>query len=263
MHPTIKNLLGISLILVLITLSVGLGFTTLAISSGVNRVESQEFTVSGEAEVQAVPDVAIFTYTVLDEGSMDVAELQKNNTEVDTSIVDYLKENGVEDKDIKTLSYNVDPQRSYEICEPGKECGPDKIVSYTVRKVVRVKVRDIDDAGQFVAVVVEEGADSVSNLRFEIDDEEKYQNQAREEAIAKAREKAEGMAKAGKFKVGKLTYIDEGYYSGSNDYAYEESYLQAVPMAKSIDSEYTPDPTPIQVGESTISASVTLTFEMK
>jgi len=262
MHPTIKNLLGISLILVLVTLAVGLGFTTAAINSGINQVQAQSFTVTGEAEIQAVPDVAEFTYTIIDEGSLDLAKLQEHNTEVDTAINDYLKENGVESKDIKTTSYNVYPERSYKICEVGEECEPDKIVSYTVNKVVRVKVRDIDSAGQFVAVVVEKGADSVSNLSFKIDNDEELKKEAQEKAIAKAREKAEGMAKAGKFKVGKLLDIDEGYSYTENDYAYEESYV-AAPMMKSVEVQAIPEPTPIEVGESTISSSVTLTFEMK
>ena len=77
-----------------------------------------------------------------------------------------------------------------------------------------VKIRDFAKIGNILTGVAENGANSVSQLSFTLDDPTSVQDQARNEAISKAIEKAKGVAKAGGFRVGRLLSIEEngGYY---------------------------------------------------
>lgn len=176
------------------------------------RVDSstlKSFTVSGEGEVIAVPDVAEFTFSVITEGK-DLSVIQKENTEKMNSAIKFLKDSGIKDEDIKTQNYNVSPRYEYYPCNFGESCPPPKIVGYNISQSVLVKARDFGKVGDLLAGVVKNGANSVSQMRLAIDDPSEFQNKAREEAIKKAKEKAVSIAKAGGFKLGDLLSIEEG-----------------------------------------------------
>jgi uncharacterized protein YggE len=88
-------------------------------------------------------------------------------------------------------------------------CPPSEIVGYTVTQTVKVKVRDFAKIGDIMSGVVKNGANNVSSLSFTIDDPAKLQDEARAKAIAEAKSRAEEIAKAGGFKLGKLVAIDD------------------------------------------------------
>ncbi len=179
----------------------------------------RSFSVSGEGKVVAIPDVVQFTFSVITEGGMDLANLQAENTGKTNKIIDFIKSQGVEDKDIKTESYNVQPRYQYYQCnrifiEDGADpCPPAEIVGYTISQTVLVKARDFSKVGEFLAGAVENGANSVSQLSFTIDDRNAIENQAREQAIKKAKEKAKSIAEAGGFRLGRLLSIEEGGFT--------------------------------------------------
>jgi len=180
------------------------------------------FTVSGEGKAVAVPDVAEINLGVLTEGGKNLTDLQKENTEKINKIVSFLKEEGIDEKDIKTQYYNISPryqsipcrsailQTYSEIIAP---CPPSlsEIIGYTISQNLSVKVRDLSKAGDILAGAVERGANNVSGPNFTVDDPVKFQNEAREKAIKQAREKAKSTAKASGFRIGKLISIQEGF----------------------------------------------------
>lgn len=166
------------------------------------------FSVSAEGKAVMVPDTAKFTFTVLAQGGTNPVKLQKDNTAKVNAIIKYLQEQGVDKKDIKTEGYYLNPQYSYSVCREGT-CPPSKITGYEVRNTTSVKTKDFDKAGELIAGVTERGANEVSGLDLTVDDKTAIENQAREEAMKKATEKARSMAKAGGFRLGRLLSIDE------------------------------------------------------
>lgn len=180
-------------------------------------VPERSFTVSGEGKVVAVPDIAQLSVGVLTEGGKNLTELQKQNTEKINRIISYLKEQGINEKDIKTEYYNISPRYQYFSCTPvplGLEfrpCPPSEIIGYSISQSVSVKIRDLDKTGGIISGVVEQGANTVSGPNFTVDDPVALQNEARKEAIKQAREKARSMAKTGGFRIGKLISIQEGF----------------------------------------------------
>lgn len=225
----------------------------------------RSFSVSGEGKVTAVPDIASFTFSVITEGGKDLGALQKENTEKMNKAIDFIKENDVEAKDIKTSNYSLNPRYQYFDCSrvfsadsSVKPCPPPEIVGYTINQTVSVKIRDFAKIGEIMSGVVSVGANNVSQLSFGIDDQTMVEAGARSEAIMKAKAKAKMVAQAGGFKLGKLIAIEEG----SNYYRpimYSAKAMDAVGMGG---AEMAPAPA-IEAGSQDVTVSVTLRYEIK
>ena len=259
MSEQIKNSFYIT---VIITLLIG-AFSTVKYVSSYSKASQptsyRSFNVSGDGKAVAVPDVARFSFGVVSEGGKDIASLQKQNTDKVNKAIAYLKDNGVDQKDITTQNYSVDPRYQYFNCSGDgvKPCPPSEIVGYTVNQGVAVKIRDFNKVGNILAGVVENGANSVSQLQFTIDDPTAVQNEARAEAIDKAKVKAEAIAEAGDFKLGRLLSIDEG---GNPNYpvAYDNGYGMGGAVPQSLKTSPNIEP-----GSQEVSINVTLTYEIK
>jgi uncharacterized protein YggE len=249
----IKSYLFISIIATLLIFAVSGAVYVYFYSKSIEPSSYRSFSVSGEGKAVTVPDIAQFTFSVVTEGGLNITELQKENTEKVNKAIEFVKDNDIDDKDIKTQSYNLTPRYQYYRCETSP-CPPPEIVGYSVTQSVLVKIRDFDKIGGLFSGVVEKGANSVSQLSFTIDDPTAVQNEAREEAIEKAKEKARGIAKAGGFRLGKLLSIQEG--------GIEPVYKYAMPEEAMGIGGAAPSPT-IEPGSQEVTINVTLTYEIK
>lgn len=214
MSAKIKDYLGIAIIATLAVFAGVLISFAYIYYQAIKPSSFRSFSVSGEGKITTVPDVAEFNFSIITEGGKDLAALQEQNTKKVNDAIAFVKSKGVGEKDIKTQSYQVDPRYQYFNC-PGPRggevvaCPPPEIVGYAIHQNVQVKARDFTKVGELIGGVVQNGANSVSGLMFTIDDPFKVQNDARAEAIAKAKEKAEAIAAAGGFRLGRLLSIEE------------------------------------------------------
>lgn len=180
-------------------------------SESIQPSSFRSFSVSAEGKAISIPDVAPFTFSVVTQGDKNLANIQKENSDKMNKAIAFVKSSGVQDKDIKTQNYNVQPRYQYYSCpKDGGACPPSQIVGYEITQTVLVKVRDFAKVGDILAGVVNNGANTVSDFRFTIDDTTAAQDTARAEAIQKAKVKAESIAKAGGFSLGRLLGITEG-----------------------------------------------------
>src|SRR3989344_569926 len=267
MSNRIKDAIGVAAILGVVVFAYAAWAYVDAFSKSIQPSSFRSFSVCGEGEAVAIPDVAQFTFQVITEGGADIADLQTQNVDKTNKAIAFVKSQGVENKDIKTQNFSLDPRYQYYNCSPrplGEKtevCPPPEIAGYTITQTVQVKVRKENFAkiGAVVSGAVENGANSVSQLFFTIDDPDKVQSDARAQAIEKAREKAEAVAKAGDFHVGRLLSIQEGgnpiYYP-----MYERAVDQGmggVPLPPA-----TPSPT-IEPGSQDVKIFVTLVYEIE
>ncbi|MEK7629892.1 MAG: SIMPL domain-containing protein [Patescibacteria group bacterium] len=216
MNDKIKNYLGGALIVVSLVSAFAAWSFADTYSKSIEPSSFRSFSVSGEGKVTAVPDVAEFSFGVLTEGGKDIAALTNENTTKVNKAIAFVKSEGVADKDIKTENYSLTPRYLTYSCNHPEtsgsvSCPPAEIVGYSINQTVSVKVRDFSKIGEALSGVVLNGANTVSSLNFTIDDSNALQNQARAEAISKAKEKAEVIATSGGFSIGRLLSIDEGY----------------------------------------------------
>ncbi|MDO8516202.1 MAG: SIMPL domain-containing protein [bacterium] len=263
MSPHIKNYLGVALIAGLLLFAVAAFQFVGAYSRSIAPSSFRSFSASGEGKVVAVPDVAQFSFAVLTEGGKDIVALQtENNKKVDAAI-EFIKSQGVDKKDIETQSYNVSPRYTYSNCPSNPygyatDCPPPEIVGYTVNQYVSVKIRNFEKIGGLLSGVVARGANNVSGLSFVIDDPTELQNQAREKAMEKAYAKAESIAKAGGFRLGKLLSVDEG---GSGPIYYARDTMMEFGKG-GVAPAAAPAPT-IEPGSQDVTVNVTLRFEIQ
>lgn len=262
MSDKLKNYLGIAVIISILVLSFSAWSYTRSYSKSIEPSSFRSFSVSGEGKVITVPDVAEFTFSVVTEGGTDIAGLQSDNTKKINQAIAFVKSNGVDVKDIKTQSYNLTPRYQYYSC-PGpirsgnggvEPCPPPEIVGYTIIQVVLVKVRDFTIIGGILAGIVENGVNIVSQLNFTIDDPDQPQNEARAEAIVKAKEKAKSIAKTAGFNLGRLLSISE---SGRTP---PPVFFRESALGMGGDSVSAPT---IEPGSQEVVVNVTLSYEIK
>ena len=123
MNKTIKNYLGIALIIVSVVFAYSIASFMSAYSHSVGS-SSRSFSVSGEGKVTAVPDVAQFTFSIITEGNKDLASLQEKNTTKANKVIEFIKGKNVDAKDIKTQQFSVQPRYQYSNCFRGEVVCP-------------------------------------------------------------------------------------------------------------------------------------------
>lgn len=216
-------------------------------------------TVQGEGEAVAVPDIGTFQYSVVVEAE-DADAAQEEAADTNNDIIAYLSETAnVADEDIRTTGYNLNPQYRYEdrSCAPGSYCPPGErtLTGYEVRQTVEVRVRDTEQAGDLVSGVGARGATNISSLRFTVDDDSTYVAEARDEAIADAKERAEELAASLGVRVVRVVSFHE---SGSGPQPYQ--MRDGMGGVAEMDESAAPD---LPVGEDTIARNVSITYEVR
>jgi len=214
-------------------------------------------------EVFAVPDRATFTVTVREEAK-EVADAQEAATKKSNDIIAYLKGAGVEEKDIKTINYNVNPKYEWEqagscangYCPPGKQT----LVGFEVWQMLEVKVQDPKKAGDLLTGVGGRGASEVSGLSFTIEDEDELKSEAREMAIAEAREKADQLAQQLGVSVVRVVGFYEDSYGYPTPYAYGKGGMAMDMAAEASVRSIAPE---LPTGENKITSNVNVTYEIR
>ena len=240
----------------LIVLSLTASAYTYQYGRSVNESNYRSFSVTGEGMVTTVPDTAQFSVSVVTDGGMNIADTQKKNVDKMNKIIDFVKNQGVDAKDVKTTQYAINPQRSYPVCAVDKTCASSQITGYAITQSIAIKTRDTEKVGALLAGVTDNGANSVSDITFVVGDEAKTKGVAREAAIEDGRKQAVSIADAAGFKLGKLTTI------------YEESPINGIsPMPYATDkvasSQIMQAPVPtIEPGSNEQKVRMTLTYEI-
>jgi len=232
--------------------------------SSSERKERATIDITGVAEIVTVPDVGTFTFTVEAEAD-DVAGAQVSVTKAMDNIMSYLREEGqVAKVDIKTQSYNAWPRHEWRVpvtCLKDNCARERVIVAYVVSQTVTVKVRDIARAGTLIGGVGQRGATNLSGLSFTVDDIEAVKEQARLAAIVDAKAKAKRVAKELDVRLGDVRYFSAGASYGNNSPVYQKTRGTAeFSLSTNVAFDATPD---ITVGENTVTAHVTITYEIK
>ncbi len=186
---------------------------------------SNVITVSGEGKVSAVPDVATISFTVSTDADTTAHAQDASAKKVNVALA-LLKDLKIDDKDIKTSSYNVSPRYSYpQPCYSTLPCQynqEQKIIGFTASQSVDIKVRDIDITGKVLAALGDAGITNLYGPNFTIDNEDALKAQARKDAIEKARAQAKQLASDLGVRLVRVVNYSEGnnypiYYSKTAD----------------------------------------------
>lgn len=222
-----------------------------------DQYPARTITVEGTGKATAIPNIAQITFTVTEQGTT-VTEAQKEVKERTNNAIDAMKMLNIEEKDIKTLSYNVSPRYEYQqpcysgICPP-VESSP-RIIGYEVSQTIEVKVRDTEKTAGVLQDLGDLGVQGISGPNFVVEEEDSVHAQARDEAIAEARENAKKLAQELGVSLGKVVSFSENqpyYYDG-----YAKGGV-AMDMAENASAPAIP------VGENESSVTVMVTYEIR
>lgn len=230
----------------------------------VNSVQSNKadaFTVDGTGKRTGIPDTATISLGVTKTAST-VLEAQNQTNTAANKIISDLKNLGIKEKDITTTNYSINPEYSYISTNVYPENSAaimpirpsSKITGYTVTENLYVKIRPIDKANKIVNSAAADGANLVGQVNFTLNDDEakKLEQQAREDAVRDAKQKAEGLAKAAGISLGRIIDIRE-----NNNFPRIEKSLNAISNSGGGQE------TSLMPGESTVSITVTLSYETR
>ena len=251
-----ERFLFIALLIIL-----GIFLVTLIISKAIDirdkiRITGNTIAVSETGEVYAKPDLALTTFSVITEAKT-VDQALSENTKNMNAVIDSIKKQGVEDKDIKTTRFNISPR--YEYQKVGTEIypyppGKRVLVGYEVTQSLEVKIRDLTKIGDIIQEATVAGANQVGDLQLTIDKQDELKAQARKEAIKKAKTKAEELASQLGIKLVRITNFSEGI---------SVPFYYGLKEAVGIGGEVVPQSPKIETGENKIAVTVTITYEIR
>ncbi len=213
MSEKFKNYLINFLAIFLIVAAIGiLSWTYLNWRQAENIVNPERvISFSAQGKVFAKPDIARLTFSVITQKEK-AEEAQKENDQKIKTLVDFVKSEGIEDKDIKTINYSLNPQYDYSWCRKDTKdfnsC-PPKIIGYQLDQTIEIKIRDFDKINSLVGQLSLKGANEISDISFEIDDQEDYKNLARVEAFNKIKNRVKLFEVETGVKIGKIISISE------------------------------------------------------
>ena len=243
-----------------VVLTAGFGLSTLASNAQAadNTTNYMNFTqqntgiwVTGNGKITVVPDIAVINAGVEVQAGT-VALAQQQAAAVMDALIQAIKGAGVAPADIATQQYSVQPVYTWD-----ESWRTSTITGYRVINSVNVKVRAIANTGDVIDDIARAGGDytRINNVYFTVENPEQYYAQARENAMADAKAKAEQMASLSGVQLGKPMYISEGssYYPPviRYDAAYKEGDYSQAPS------------TPISPGETDIYISVQIVYTIQ
>ena len=205
--------------------------------------------MTGEGSAHASPDMAVITLGIVSEEASARAALDAN-TQSMTRVLDALRAEGLEARDLQTSGFSVEPiysqpPRDYDHSRPFRP----QIVGYRVRNSLIVRIRELERVGAILDQGITLGANSVSGPSFTVADPKPLEEEARRAAMRDALKKGELYAQAAGVELGPIFRIEESYSRPPQP-------LQAAAMRM----EAADSAVPIEGGELTFEAQVSVSW---
>ena len=199
--------LGLAMLSVLALAVACAGGGSGAVTSSVPAVQNS-ISVSGTGDAYGAPDVA-YIQLGIDVTADDVGTAITQAGTVMDAVQTAVKGQGVDEKDLQTINFNVYPEDIYDR-ETGQPTGQRR---YHVQNFLNAKVRDISKIGAIIDAGLGAGATNVSGLSFGVEDKSALETEARTKAIADAKARAQELADGLGVKLGGPIIVSEGYVS--------------------------------------------------
>ena len=221
-------------------------FTAILFSVSAFSMQAQEralVNTTGEGIVKVEPDEVIIKSRIEHDGD-SATEVQKQNDEVVSKVIDYLKSNGIDEKNIQTQYVNLNKNYNYD----------DKTYSYVANQAISIKLTDISRYEEIMKGLLENGLNRIDGIQFGSSEMEKYEEEARRKAVLDAQSKAKQLSKPLGQTIGKAITISE------NDMS---NFQPVYRMDQAVMSEAKTSGQTMAPGEMEIKIRVNIGFELK
>ena len=210
-------------------------------------------TINSSESVEVTPDMAEIIYGITTEDE-DASACQQKNTESLNQVLAFLKEQGYEDKSIKTTGFSLEPRYDWS----GNR---QQLIGYQMDTQVTVTDVPIDDVGNLLSKTVESGANEIQNVTYFSSTYDQAYEEALKKAVELARGKAEAIAEADGRQLGKVLKVEE--YNDGQYGRYASSGINQRSM-KMMDTEAAAGAAEMGVmpGQMKITANICVDFEL-
>lgn len=205
-----------------------------------------QMTVTGEAQVTGIPDLATLSLGAEGRGQTAVEAMNATSQALE-GIMARLGEAGIGDKDIQTRGLSVSEERRWD-----NEKNQEIFLGYFASNIIEVRVRDMTLLSDVLGQVLTEGANRLNGLSFRMQDDAPLRAEARRMAVTDAMEKARLFAEAAGVRVGRVVSITDAATP-----RVEGPLMKMVEPAMEAAA-----PVPVAIGEVTTRAEVTMVFEI-
>jgi hypothetical protein len=213
-----------------------------ALSLPALAADPHTLTMTGHGEIKAVPDTATVNAGVTTNATTAAAALTANSARMN-QLFDALKKLGVPDRNIQTTGFSVSPQYTN-----GDNNNPRRLTGYQINNDVSVRLEDVTRVGPTLDTLVGAGANQMNGISFDIASPAPVLEKARIQAVADARARAQTYAQAAGVTLGPIVSISEG-----GGEAMPRPMFRVMAMAA---------PTPVAPGEQSVTADVTVVWEI-
>lgn len=225
-----------------------------AVAFAQDKEPSPRIMVSGEGTATVAPDMATLDLTVTREAET-AREALSENTAAMAEVLAAMKAEGIEDRDLQTSGFGIEPKYVYPKYDNEGDREPPRIVGYIVRNSLTVRVRDLDKVGAILDRSVTLGVNQGGSVSFSNDDPSGTIEEARVKAMQNAIAKAKTLTEAAGVDLGKVLEISENTFQPS-----PAPYARAkVTMMEAADAA----PVPVAAGENAYSVTVNVTFALE
>lgn len=214
-----------------------------ACGSGVPKDVKQEIEVSGQGEVNVVPDQFRINALATRTGE-DINKMKKKVDREVNDALDLAKDLDIDKKNVRATGFTVHPEWQWQ---PKK-----KLLGHTVQRDIQFIVEGIENYADLLEGLSNIGFKNISNSAAELSDPSAAQKEAMEKAVQNAKEKAKVLAKASGRKLGPAIYINE--QSGSSPMP--RMVMHSAEAKQNDSAQYSP-------GEVTINQNVKIRFHLK
>ncbi len=227
------------------------------VGSGVSA--SNTITVSGEGKVDRAPDTAKVSFTIMDE-QKDLKSAQNNvSTKVD-AVTKSLKALDIDEKHIKTDSYDSYPQYDYVntircITTPCPGNSTPVLRGYQVSHNITISIKNLESVPAVLGALGDVGVTNISGPRFGFEDDKEIAREARDLAIKDARKEADKLAGSLGVHIVRIVSFSEGANGMPVPMYATRDAMMGTEKAGAVPS--------IPVGEQNITSNVTIVYEIQ
>ncbi len=201
-------------------------------------------TLMGRGSIEQPPDVAMINVGVQVEAKTAAEAMAQQATNMN-GVFAAVKAAGIADRDMQTGNMSLNPVYEYP-----NNARP-RLTGYQASNSITIKVRKLDTLGKTLDAVVKGGGNAINGISFSVDQPDKFQNEARVEAVKDAAAKAELYAQAVGYKVKRIVTISE-----------QEFYPQPPMPVMMRMQDMAAEATPIAAGEVSLVQTVNVVFEL-
>ena len=213
--------------------------------SGANTPAMRTIEVDGSGETRTAPDTADLGVAI-ETQAKTAEEAANRNAALAAKVIDALKSKLGKRGKITTGGYSLNPEYDQRASEK------PRIIGYNAQNTVTVNTGALDLVGPLIDSAIAAGANRVNSLNFSVKDDTRARTEAIAIATRDARAQAEALASALSVKLGKVLK------------ATTLSQARPIPMrmgrAMAMSANVA---TPVEPGEVTVTATVSLTFEIE